>query len=69
MAVNFFIKFRDQEQFWNLLVMRKSKLSLIFRIDEELTEVFKVKDLVEFLYCPFLYHVNCMQLFVLNLSE
>ena len=26
----FFIKFKDQGQFWNLLVMRISKLTLIF---------------------------------------
>ena len=36
----FFIKFKDQGQFWNLLVMRILKLLLIFETDEELTEIY-----------------------------
>ena len=39
----FFIKFKDQGQFWNLLVMRILKLSLILEIDEEMTALFKGK--------------------------
>ena len=40
----FFIKFRDQGQFWNLLVMRIQKLTLIFELDAALTEISKVED-------------------------
>ena len=43
----FFINFENQGQFWNLLVMRISKLSLICRFDKELTEIFKVKDITQ----------------------
>ena len=39
----FFTKFKDQWQFWNLLAMWILKLSFIFMINEELTEIFKVK--------------------------
>ena len=45
----FFIKFKDQGQFWNLLVMRILKLSLIFKIDDKLTEIFKVKGKAQYL--------------------
>ena len=38
----FFIKFKDQGQFWNLLVMRILKLLLIFETDEELTEIYQI---------------------------
>ena len=38
----FFIKVKDLGKFWNLLVMSIPKLSLIFLINEELTEIFKV---------------------------
>ena len=34
---------KDQGQICNLLVMRIPKLTLIIEIDEELTEIFKVK--------------------------
>ena len=44
----FCIQFKDQRQICNLLVMRISKLSLIIEIDEELTEIFKVKDKAQF---------------------
>ena len=45
----FFMKFKDQGQFWNLLlVMRILKLSLILRIDKEFTEIFKVEDKGQF---------------------
>ena len=40
---HFFINFKDQGQFWNLLVMRILKLSLMLEIDEEMTKIFKVK--------------------------
>ena len=41
-----FIKFNNQGQFWNPhdKQIEISKLSLIFRFDEELTEISKVKD-------------------------
>ena len=38
----FFIKFKDQGHFWNLLVMRILKLLLIFETDEELTEIYQI---------------------------
>ena len=46
---HFFINFKDQGQFWNLLVMRILKLSLILEIDEESTKIFKVKGKAQFL--------------------
>ena len=39
----FFIKVKDLGKFWNLLVMSIPKLSLIFMINEGLTDIFKVK--------------------------
>ena len=45
----FLIKFKDQGQFWNLLFTRIPKVSLIFKIDKELTEIFKVKGKAQFL--------------------
>ena len=45
----FFIKFKDQGQFWNLLVMRILKLSLIFKIYDKLTKIFKVKGKAQYL--------------------
>ena len=45
----FFIKFKDQGQFWNLLVMRILKLSLMPEIDAEITKIFKVKGKAQFL--------------------
>ena len=45
----FSIKFKDQGQFWNLLVMRILKLSLIFKIEDKLTEIFKVKGKAQYL--------------------
>ena len=44
----FFIDFKDQGQICNLLVMRIPKLTLIIEIDEELTEIFKVKGKAQF---------------------
>ena len=44
----FFTKFKDQWQFWNLLAMWILKLSFIFMINEELTEIFKVKGKAQF---------------------
>ena len=44
----FFIKFKDLGQFWNLLVMRITKLSLIVMINRELTGIFKVKSKSQF---------------------
>ena len=44
----FFIEFKDQGQICNLLVMRIPKLTLIIEIDEELTEIFKVKGKAQF---------------------
>ena len=41
---DFLVKLDSQWQFWNLLVMRIPKLSLIFEFDEVLAEIFKVKD-------------------------
>ena len=38
----FFIKFKDQGLFWNLIVMRILKLLLIFETDEELTEIYQI---------------------------
>ena len=46
--LHFFSNFKDQEQIWNLLVMRIPKLSLIVEIDEEMTEIFKVKVKAQF---------------------
>jgi len=45
----FFIKFKDQGQFWNLLIMRILKLSLIFKIDDKLTKIFKVIGKAQYL--------------------
>ena len=39
---------KDNALPWNLLVMRILKLSLILEIDEELTEIFKVKGKAQF---------------------
>ena len=44
----FFIKFNDQGQFRNLLVMRIPKLTLNFRFDAVLTEIFKVENKAQF---------------------
>ena len=44
----FFINFNDQCQFWNLLVMRTPKQTLIFEFDAALTELFKVEDKAQF---------------------
>ena len=44
----FFIKFKDLGQFWNVLGMGIPKLSSIFEIDEELTDLFKVEDKTQF---------------------
>ena len=37
-------KYKNQELFWNLLVMRILKLPLLYEFEKELTEIFKVKD-------------------------
>ena len=44
----FFFKFKDQGQFWNLFVMRILKLTLIFKFDAALTETFKIEDKAQF---------------------
>ena len=44
----FFIKFKDQGQIFNLLIMRIQKLSLNIEIDKEITEIFKVKGKAQF---------------------
>ena len=44
----FFIKFKDDGQFWNLLVMRISKLTLIFEVYAAISEMFKVEDKAQF---------------------
>ena len=37
------MEFKDQGQICNMLIMRIPKLSSIVEIDEEMTEIFKVK--------------------------
>ena len=54
----FFSKFKDQGQIWNLLVMRILKLSLIVEIDEDLTKISKVKGKAQFPKSQWKYESN-----------
>ena len=56
----FFTKFKDQWQFWNLLAMWILKLSFIFMINEELTEIFKVKGKAQFPKIYRIYDQDCI---------
>ena len=67
----FFIKFNDQGQSRNLLVMRIPKLTLHFRFDAALTEIFKVEDKAQFSKtATWFYAINSgfFVLFKLNLN-
>ena len=63
----FFTKFKDQWQFWNLLAMWILKLSFIFMINEELTEIFKVKGKAQFPKIYRIYDQDCIFYFSLHI--
>ena len=55
------------QRFWNILVLRIQKLSLILEINEKLTVIFKVKGIAQFLICNgrinFHFHANTLDLY------